>query len=302
MIGDRQTVRNGAVLACLAVSVLFAGCSLFGAPENGQRTLTPVSVPATDVEASDDAPLPPSVARSGVADPTALVAEHRRTLLETSFVVVSNTTIVGANETLWRSTVRVRVEDGGERYHYVLESSASDSYRMSAPAERIEWWYDGERVLERYQLGPDEVQFGYDADPSVGGPFQDPTDANRIFTLFAQVGGEPVGRTTRDGATLRRINGTAETAPVTLRHAASSREFAYNALVDSSGVVRSYRLSYRATFDNRSIRVHREVRFVAIGNTTVPRPAWYERALAAGSAPSETPSSSVSTSGRGGLT
>jgi len=56
-----------------------------------------------------------------------------------------------------------------------------------------------------------------------------------------------------------------------------------HAFVTDTGVVTSYGVTCDAVRDDgETVRVRRSVRFDAVGNTTVDRPAWYDEAMSQG--------------------
>lgn len=256
------------LVACLFV--LLAGCGGFAGFGDPTPTLTPAEIP-TETTPTPRPWLAPGVTDAGVVDPTVLAAAHATTLRETTYTTLWNTTERTANGTLrFRSVTSARVGTGQRRYHYVHTN------RRNGTVRRVERWSDGDRVLVLSPNGTVGVARGTSDEPL--SPERalpiDLTAERGIERVFRAIETRVAGRSAVNGTTHYRLEGRGIRAPnpTPLRNASLS------AIVDERGVVHEYRLAYTTRRVDEPVRVVVVVRFTGIGETTVERPAWADRA------------------------
>lgn len=257
----------------LAVVLLLAGCN---ATDGGTPTITPASVPT---DASTPRPdVAPGVGQTGVEDSFALAAAHRSALDNTSYVLTTNTSISGPNGSLKVERTRTRV--ASEVYHYTQIERVAPTYPVSATAPRIDVYYDGERALYRSREG-NETTYQRDPTPRLSGPLFDPSNGEQVATLLGAFDRQRIERVRSEGEPRYRIEASglrdthAIATPALLER---PHDGTFRASFTSLGVVRSYRLTYEARFESRTVRVVETMRVSAIGTTNVERPSWYEAA------------------------
>lgn len=253
----------GAVV--VAVLLATAGCNAPLVAEDGPSettTVTPAPLPGALAEAGDEAGrgYPPGVGPDGVTDAQRLVAGHEATLHDTSYTVRLTTTREAANGSVQTQYVRELRVATPVRFHYVL------TVRDARGQRRIERWRagdeafaaettDGERTYDRLEA-PTRPTLVTDA------------ELNRF------VGIEPsrlAGTVTRNGSTLYRlVGGPSDVSGLS--------NVSYVALVDSSGRLASYTVTYEVSQHGETRTVRVEASFEAVGETTVERPPWYDEA------------------------
>jgi hypothetical protein len=80
-----------------------------------------------------------------------------------------------------------------------------------------------------------------------------------------------------DGDTVYELAGVQ--APAELNGIENPRALSLGVNVTATGIVRSLSLEYNGTIEGEDVRVTRTVRYTAIGETTVGRPKWVDKAL-----------------------
>lgn len=274
-------MRGSAVLA-VALLVALAGCN--AAPGgDGTTTAATTSEATRDGTATGtgpgDADPPPGVSASGVTDPDELVDAHDGVLRNTSYTVESNVTVRGEGALLARTNATVRVAAGGhpafQRYRVGGERPES----VGLYGYDVETWHDGNATWYATDgpNGTDYRRVPGERGRSLGAQ----TGRDHLHALFTGLNATVAGTETRDGATLHRLGATrpgdAESLVGTLR-GDEVANVSLTALVGEDGVVHRYRVGYDATVEDSTVRVERAVRFTALGETTVERPAWYDEA------------------------
>ena len=269
------------------MAVLLAGCDAVdsgsGTGERSTSTLTPAPVPE---EAGPDGGrlLAPGLSTRGVFDAGALVEGHRTALTTRGFVLTRNRTVLRANGTgraLNAVGLRVVVGPGADSYHLTRVERSTREWPTADAYALIAVWYSDPVVRNRF-VDESWVERHWEQDRSVsGGPILDPAQAESVRTDLSAVDLRVVGNETVDGVTVYRLAGSrlAEPAELTFPPILSDpHDVTMVARVDERGVVRSYTLSFGATFDGGPVRVRRTHRITGIGTTTVDRPGWLARA------------------------
>ncbi|WP_276273089.1 hypothetical protein [Haloarcula litorea] len=272
-----------AVLAVLVA--LTAGCGGFGFADidsSETETVTPVAVP-------DDArgAYPPGVGPTGVTDPAALGWAHANRLENASYTLVVNRTERYRNGTR-HSQLRTRVRLAADRTYLtdVAVRGAGGPVLLGRPPASATFWSDGDRFLRRLTRDNRTVYNEYTPPDSYAGtwpywvravaldgrPSRDVSETVGEFrTETERRSGDPGVVVVGDGLRDDRFRGERVTEPA---------DATLVARVTPDGFVRRYRVTYAArTDDGTPVRVTRSVRFSAVGNTTVERAPWYERAV-----------------------
>jgi len=294
-------MRPRAVLGVVCLLVL-AGCGVgpFGDLPAGDpggtgggetSTVTPAPLPEEARE------YPPGVSRRGVVDAERLAGAHDAAIDDASYTVRSNRTVAYANGSL-RSSLVVEVALARNRTFLATAATAGPEAPvfLGVPPARATFWSNGSVYVRRFTAGEETTYNRFDPGGGTAGtwrywtrtvPFGGRANRPESFyaETFAAVPTRVVGRTTAGNASLIRLagegtRGAVEGTPLdgggTL---GPVRNVSLRATVDSQGVVRSLRIEYDATAEEGPVRVRWTVRYRAVGNTTAPRPPWFDRAV-----------------------
>lgn len=268
-------------VAAITVLVVLAGCSglAFG-PDAGGETVSPAPVPTDDG-------LPPGVDRSGAVDAPVLAAAHGTALEDASYTLTTNRTVRLANGSL-QSALGVELQLSAARnYHANVTVAGPEApVVIGEPPTRAEYWSDDEVYLRRQAIDNRTVYSRYDSETYVG--------TWRFWLGSVALDIDPE---TDLYATLRsfetRVADRSDRRVHLVGTVARSQEFVddqsdvervenatLHAFLTHGGLVTSYHVTYDAVRDDgETVRVRRSVRFHAVGNTTIDRPAWYDEAM-----------------------
>ena len=266
-----------AVALVLAAAIATAGCqALVGGGD--RETLTPAPVPeATDTPASG-VPVPvPGVSAGGVADVERLVESHEATLQHRSATITFVRSYRFPNGTVAREvTVTGRYADGWTRYRVTVRR---DGLLVEERGTLVVAVDDRTRIITRYdadgtvqyretsRLASLAVRSGRIAYV----PERTLVRERHLASLFRSVSvssARPV-----DGGRAYRLSAVDFDDPRELPAADAARVSspAFRATVRADGFIRSYVLGY--TVDtSRRFRVVEQVRYAAVGETTVEPP------------------------------
>jgi hypothetical protein len=274
----------------LALCLALAGCGGVAKSPGADPTtptLTPAGVPqAADLNGSRL--LAPGLGTDGVFDAGRLASAHRNRLATTSYRLVHNRTVQYADA----SRAAADPVDGLDFVHeesvvapdrrgYTftkLETSARE-WSAAAPFSRVDIWFHEPLVRNRFvDAGGTERYWGFDDEPA-GGPLVAPSNHERVAAELAVVETTVVGQERVDGVAHYRIRGhglDADGSLPTPPLATDPRNVSLVGTVDERGVVRSYTLTYDATFavDGSRLEVRRVHRLDRVGTASVGRPAW----------------------------
>lgn len=255
--------------ATLALALLVAGCSGFaGGPAAERPSLTPVPVPTTDAGTGGQY-LAPGVTEERLVDPAALQRAHAARLANTSHTYRERVTRRYANGTLrGQYTTVVRRNESAVRYRYVQRETAEN------PGYRIDSWADGRRIYTARTVD-NETTFRTETVPVTARqvPLETADYAASLGRVFGQFSLVVTGTVRRDGRPLYRL------ATAGHRDVPPLRNASFVGYVTPRGVVTEYRVSYRTRRDGVPVDVTVAVTVDELGNTTVARPAWYDRAV-----------------------
>lgn len=291
-------------MVSLPVLAVLAGCSgLAPGPAGGaDPTGTTPGVTAAPVP-EEGGQGPPGIADGRVQDPRALAAAHARALGGRSFTLVSEREARYANGTL-RARLQLRATlaaDRGYRADVATAGPAAPVFLGRPPATATFWSNGNGLYLRKLTRGNTTVfnQFT----PSQGGaggwrywvrtvPFggQQATPTRFYTSVFLSV---PVGLTGHervdgpDGRVVYRFVGRGVERQRFEEDLTNVRAVRLNATVTQQGLVRSLSLRYVGDVDGATVRVNRTVRYSRVGDTSVTRPEWFDRAVQGGSEPAE---------------
>lgn len=251
------------------------------APTNGSMTPDPPGASpsqATTTAQENETEYPPGLSDEGVTDPLAFADAHRGTLWNTSYTVTATYTVQRPNGTIVSHTLTTtRVGPGGSPYYAV--SSASRSNESRAPGLTgydIAVWANETVAVTARDTGDGEVVYRQTRRDRA--PFRVDRQWELLYSAVGTTDTAILQRFERGETTLFRVASTGRTGSESASLQRS--RYGFVAVVDAEGVVRSFQQRYRTTFRDRPAVVSRTVQVTAIGNTTVERPDWYERAAA----------------------
>lgn len=269
------------------VLLTLAGCSglsLEGTTTPERSELTPAPVPDA-VDGSG----PPGIADGEVTSVRLLGQAHGAALNELSYTVASNRTVVYPNETV-RSQIRTRVavERDGTHLADVSVRGPRAPVLLGRPPASATFWSDGERNLRRLERDNRTVYNEYTPPDSYAG-------TRSFWVQSVALDGTPTRDVTRTLGSFRTLT-VAERAGASNESLIRGRALwedesvtsgavdptnaTLTARVRNDGLVAAYRVRYTArTPDGERIRVIQSVRFENVGQTTVERPSWYDRAV-----------------------
>lgn len=275
----------------VAVTVLLvlAGCSALAPGPEPSRPSTPVTPAPVPTDDRTDGELAPGVTTEGVVSSRTLAEAHVARLDDRSYGLVMNRTTRYPNGTL-RERLRLNLSLGADRSYLVDTSTAGPAAPvfLGRPPASASFWSNGSTYTRRLTRG----------NTTTYTQFQ-PTDGAGTWQYWARTvpyggrGGNPRGFITRtfsavptrvtgrvaDGdGTSYRLVGTRATAPIELG-IEDPREVELTATVTAAGLVRSLSLSYVGTVDGQTVTVSRRFSYERLGNATVERPPWVDRAL-----------------------
>lgn len=237
----------------------------------------------------------PGLSRDGVTGPRTLAVGHIDRLQDRSFTIDSTKTIHAADGRLLSSlslsvrlatsrSFRVSIATGGPQARPLFGESDA----------RVELWSDRDTYLRKVTADGETRYTEYGARVTVNDwyfwsniiPFGGPPYATLEFyrDLFELV---PVAVASRDGDgeapyVLTAVDQRIESSPLlldSLDTASTIRDFDTSALVTAPGLIRSTRLAYAGPRNEKPVSVRWSIDYREVGETSVERPAWADRAL-----------------------
>lgn len=284
-----------AALCVLVVAVVLAGCGAVdsggGTADRAATTLTPAPIPEETGPAGGRL-LAPGLSARGIFDADVLVEGHRKTLTERGFVLTRNRTVFrpnGTGEPRALNTMRRRivVGPGAESYHFTRIERSAREWPVADTYTLIGVWYREPVVRNRFADESRVEHYWGGNETESGRPVFDPTQAGGVRRDLVAVDLRVVGNGTASedggagGVPVYRLEGSRFEEPAELVFPAllsNPHDVSMVARIDERGVVRSYTLTFDATFDGGPVRVRRTHRVAAIGETTVDRPGWLSKA------------------------
>ncbi|UPV76570.1 hypothetical protein M0R89_18735 (plasmid) [Halorussus limi] len=223
---------------------------------------------------------PPGLSADGVTDPLALADAHREALANASYTLATSYAFRRPNGTvLSQGVTTTRVAPGGRPYYAVTSQTQRNATRPLGIAryELATWANETRAVTARQVRGGEPTYREVNRERA---PFDPNAQWELLYSAFAATNTTVVERFERDGTTLFRVVSTEQPGPELASLYGGS--YSLVAVVDSRGIVRTLQQTYRTTVEGRSTVVSRTVHLTRIGNTTVERPDWYEKAVANG--------------------
>ncbi|WP_276299229.1 DUF7537 family lipoprotein [Halorussus lipolyticus] len=223
--------------------------------------------------------LAPGLNESGVTDAAALSSAHANYLRNRSYTVVSNLTARDLDGAVRARADRVR-KVAHDPLSVVSRSNVTGEprriglyrYDMAVWSSQNDTWY----AIERPN-GTTYQRAGDDRRP----PLASRTGRDSLFVLFSGLNTTLADTEDRGGTARYRVNSTGIRSPDALAsqlRADSVRNVSFSALVGDTGLVHEYAIEYTAVRGDNTTRIERTVRFTALGETTVERPAWVDEA------------------------
>jgi hypothetical protein len=251
------------------------------------------SAPAASVTTPDpDEPrrYPPGVSAFGVSDPRTLSRAHAEAVAGASYTVASNRTVRYANDTVRsRLAVRfrlaedrsylVRVDHDGPTEPWLTHGPTSGAYWSNGTVSAQRLSYRGDPLYDVTRTSDVSETWRDWRAVALGGASSPVAAYERAFA------GLRTGTTTTvvpgaDGPARVLVRGSGD-PPDDGRVGRDARNATLVAEVNGEGLVESLLLRYDATVDGQPVRVTWRVRYDDVGATTVERPPWLDRALAA---------------------
>ena len=279
-----------ALAAALCVLLALAGCNTL-APGPGPSTpttpATPAPVPTDDTR---DGELAPGVTPAGVVSSRTLAEAHVARLDDRSFELVVNRTTRYPNGSL-RERLRLDLSLSADRSYLVHTDTAGPEAPvfLGRPPAEASFWSNGSTYTRRLKRANTTTYTRFQPTAGAGTwqywartvPYGGRGGNPRGFITrtFSAVPTRVTGRVADGNVTTYRLVGSHATAPIELG-VSDPREVELSATVTAGDLVRSLSLSYVGTVDGQAIAVTRRFRYERVGNATVERPSWVDRALA----------------------
>jgi hypothetical protein len=257
-------MRRTFAAVLLSVLVVLAGCSgVFGEGGQPTETVTPAAVPTDKPTPTPVPQLTPGLTGEGIENPSALIAAHTSILRNKSFTVRSNSTVLASNgSVLVRNRGTLRAGKTGEGVYSVSKRNGRHKNQGYEFPVRTELWSNAEllfqnrtyangtTVYERKQIG-ERIRLGA-------------SEAGLRYLL------KPFG-TQNTSVTKRERNGTT----LYLVRGRTEENRSLRMLVDSRGIIHSYRTVQPILSNENVSRIISESRYSKVGATDAPeRPSW----------------------------
>lgn len=242
-------------------------------PVASAATTTQTPVPTTTGPPEQ---LAPGLTRDGVTDASTLAGAHADQVRNDSYTVVVAGTTWNANRSVyWRVDSYARVGAGGSPVLFVWNTSGVPP-DVSTLRSDIAIWHNDTQSFARHVDANGTAHYHRSA-PERDVLGSTPGRGPAIRSLFGAVNTTVVERIERNDTTLYRVVSTAQ--PRSMVSDRPRSNYSLSALVDSSGLVHRYRVSYDVHEDGRTLHRSRTWRLSAIGTTTVGEPAWLDDAV-----------------------
>lgn len=243
----------------------------------GATALSTTATHANEPPRTGVAGPPPGLSHDGVTDPLALADAHDRALRNASFAISTTFTYRRPNGTLLgHGTASSRVAPGGASFYTVRSQANRNATRPLGVAHyETEVWSDGNRTLTARHLPGGSVTYRDRSD--IASSLRPDTEWEAMYAAFSTVNTTVVSRFERNGTTLYKVVSTSGPDPDSAY--ADDEAYDVTALVGADGVVRTFELTRRTTFDGGPAILTRTVQVSDVGDTAVERPTWYQRAV-----------------------
>jgi len=273
-------MRRWAIVLVVVV-VPLAGCGLAPGqqpPRADGVTVTPAAVPADEPTPVGVVDVAPGVAPSGAVTPVALAAAHREALRNGSFTRTRTRVISEADATVRRTEWTYWAGQFRETFRYSKVQTLPGSLPVRSFADRIDLYSNGTDAVARFEDDGD-VQYQFAPSEEFAPVVTGISGYERVSALSSafefEVRPGPTPGSVRLVATSLRTPSALD--PPTLT--ADVRNATLQFLLTEAGLVRSYRLAYDVTLDDRTLHVVETTRITRVGRTTVERPTWFSLAV-----------------------
>lgn len=231
----------------------------------------------TPVETATESPeqFAPGLTEAGVTDARALAGAHGDRLRNTSYTVVAVRTTWNENRSIhWTADSHARVGAGGSPVQFVWNTSGSPPDSSTLRAD-VAIWHSDTHSFTRFVDRNGTANYSHSA-PQRDMLGSTPGSGTSIHSLLGAVNTTAVERIDAGDGTLYRVVSTSQ--PHSALFDRSRSNYSLSALIDSSGLVHRYRVSYDVHEDGRTRHVTRTWRLSDVGSTTVEKPPWLDEA------------------------
>ena len=259
----------------LAVVVVGLAVGLAGCNQVRSAVETPTEERLTPVPLSDETDRPGIDGDGEGVDPVALVRTHEESLAERNYTLAVSQRVVGPDGAALRESERYReVAVGGRSYWGYVR------YEFGAPALQefgtTDYWSNGSHVATRYDSPLRQPQTRLWATETE--PVTDYSNRKRLLALVRAADPSVVERAENGTVVLAGTAATPDGRVRTPPSLTDLRNVSARFRVRPDGSIARWTVTYDATFENRTVRVERDGRLTAVGETTVERPAWVANA------------------------
>ncbi len=267
---------SGRALAAVAATTLLflAGCGgVFGGPSGPDRQ--PFDAPEPTATGTDTPAPPTATTTDSVFDAADTVEEHLLAIGQSATVRQERVVRFSNGTVRYGRTRTVFVDAVGGYYRRQRINGTVGAFGGVNGTYLREQWSNGSVAVERTRL---DDETNYDTAPTQETA---PQYGERLLTLFSALDPTVTRRTTESGDTVRVLRANASAAPdaIDARAVEDLRNVSLVAVVEPTGLVRRYRVTYEGVVDGQPVRVVEAVSFEDVGSTTVPRPDWVETAV-----------------------
>lgn len=269
--------QPGAAAVALAGLVVLSGCGGVTDLGGSGADREPYSVPS--VTESDREPTPEPTTAGGV-DAYDLLSGHVAALGDRSVTVRERRVERYANGTVRRARATVVYAGNRSEYYRVDRLRGTVPQVLNDTEGRYEVWRNETVGVVRLSTG-DRTDFERppSGDESPGG---DVARFERLFLLITTLDPAVTEQSRENGTvTVLRANQSEAGATLDRRGVRALKNVSLVVVIGPDGVVERYRLRYTGTVEGKTVRVVERGSFEAVGSTTVPRPNWVDRGLAA---------------------
>lgn len=265
-----------------AALVVVAGYGVYtAAPQAGESSApsattapTPTAVPTTEEPAEK---LAPGLTSEGVTDVWALSSAHANQLRNTSYTAVSVGSTWNDNRSfVWNVYATTQASHANSSVYFTRNVSGTTS-PTGGLGRNVVLWHNDTHSFTRYVRQNGTVTYRQTT------PTQDllrgnPATESFVAPLFGSTNTTIVERIERNGTTLYRVISTSQPESETAAGIDRSNH-SVSALVDSSGLVHRYQLSYDIhQAADSTLHISRTWRLTGVGSTTVTKPEWVDEA------------------------
>lgn len=256
--------------------ILLAGCSGATPPAMDTSTVTPAPIPSETWTPTPDSRLPAGITvTGGVTDPWLVTTRSTKLLSRAGYARNITEETRYANGTIkWRREQVTRV--GDNRLLAVETHHGRDRPGWPfASADRVEMYRehrDDPTRARSYWAVTKNGETRYEELDGIGW-----ANSRTLFQLLSRFDTHVTGQAVRNGAVVYRIELESRGEPKQMKYAdrtERARNVSLSMLVDSTGIIREWRIAYTTVNEEMELRYIRTERVSDIGSTVVSRPTW----------------------------